>query len=104
MLHYYSSQNERTRFIKRLEELIVEGFGTKKRVKIDGVREEQIVDLLDKEAKKTTFFMSKEEKERVQKEQKEAEERHIKALGMLKDASKLNKAIVADVEKILKNT
>lgn len=98
MLQRYSSQKERSRFIDKLEKLLLEGFGRERYKKLVGVTNQQISDFIDKERKKPTIFMRKQEKEDIKKLQKEAEERYMLALGMIIDASELNRRLLADME------
>lgn len=98
MLHRYSIQKERSSFIEKLEQRLLEGFGGERYKKLVGVTDQQIADFIEQEMKKPTILMSKQEKEDIKKLQKEAEERHMLALGMITDASKLNRRLLADME------
>ena len=98
MLQCYRNQSEKARFIEKLEQLLLQGFGISAKVEEDRVQTHQSNEVGEKEVRQSTFFKSKAEKERIEAERVKAEERYEMALEMVLDASKLNSRIIADME------
>lgn len=98
MLHHYRNQSEKFRFIEKLEQLLLQGFGISAKVEEERVQAHQSSVGIEKEVRQSIFFKSKAEKEHIEAERVKAEERYEMALGMVLDASKLNRRIITDME------